>query len=743
MPCHPHYARPMPPYFEDERHPVTYPPVGYFDPYPLPYAWGDGDRANDGGVYTPPEDDYGPGEEDLEGTLETIAAERAHEDHRDGIDSDPLELYPEDLDHLRDVFGMDDADIDRITRLFHDFYNRTRESLQWAGRFGPGPRRYADRSAPVGYGPSQDWPDYLPMTAEELALGHQTGVNTDALQNFAIAAGRTDLEYPHLPPVIDDPDYLDLLTDMGATDPLFRDWARRATEFTTRHSRRPRQYAQQPAPVGYAFRGDRTNSGNMHFDPEAWQFNAIRRIAELRLTPRYRGVMDPAAEAAIRAEHGWNDPTWEALDGEGQVIDTMARMQGDRHLIDPFVPEPPADPEPTGYAYQDSPEVRANRAVEERFRRRMALRRRERRNRSPFPDEGDRVLPPGDPTQDSFWELDFGDDPEPTGYAFNPHRTNDGGFYPPPSPPVPEVPLGDYLGEYEDMADAAMGMMRNYGVQVDPSGRGHAWRDVDDSIPHDIRQEIEAEILDGGHESHDGYRASNGEIFRWGYGAAPEPTGYAFADRNRTNSGDLYPPWSMARRIAELRLSGVNDPDAERAIREHQFMTDAMWNVIDGEEGVQDVLRRLRGDPPDEDPEPTGYAAEIPPPFPWTAEELYRYAQIYGLSPQMLEVLPHIASLRGPEDVIDNDDAALDEEIDTAAGAGWDPDTWEAYGDPIVAHLRGYGDGMPEPPAEYGRRRGWAQTSPPAIVRLPADSPYTSPMGQSRPRRRSWIEMLR
>lgn len=53
-------------------------------------------------------------------------------------------------------------------------------------------------------------------------------------------------------------------------------------------------------------------------------------------------------------------------------------------------------------------------------------------------------------------------------------------------------------------------------VQVDRSGVGHAWTAIDaDSCPAHICQEIESEIIDGGHASHDGYRATNGLYYRW------------------------------------------------------------------------------------------------------------------------------------------------------------------------------------------------------------------------------------
>jgi len=52
-------------------------------------------------------------------------------------------------------------------------------------------------------------------------------------------------------------------------------------------------------------------------------------------------------------------------------------------------------------------------------------------------------------------------------------------------------------------------------IQQDLSGVGHCWR-VDMDIPADIREEIAAEILDGGQEHCSDYVASNGLHYRWG-----------------------------------------------------------------------------------------------------------------------------------------------------------------------------------------------------------------------------------
>ncbi len=60
-------------------------------------------------------------------------------------------------------------------------------------------------------------------------------------------------------------------------------------------------------------------------------------------------------------------------------------------------------------------------------------------------------------------------------------------------------------------------MMTNYGVQVDRSGVGHCWVDVDDdTMPATIAEEIAEEIIDGGHETCEDYVASNGQHYRWG-----------------------------------------------------------------------------------------------------------------------------------------------------------------------------------------------------------------------------------
>lgn len=53
-------------------------------------------------------------------------------------------------------------------------------------------------------------------------------------------------------------------------------------------------------------------------------------------------------------------------------------------------------------------------------------------------------------------------------------------------------------------------------IQVDRSGSGHAWRDIDArDIPHAVREEIEGEIVDGGKEEVDEFVGSNGVCYRW------------------------------------------------------------------------------------------------------------------------------------------------------------------------------------------------------------------------------------
>jgi hypothetical protein len=52
-------------------------------------------------------------------------------------------------------------------------------------------------------------------------------------------------------------------------------------------------------------------------------------------------------------------------------------------------------------------------------------------------------------------------------------------------------------------------------IQIDRSGVGHAWRDVDaDDLPPSIYEEIETEIAEGNTDPDD-YKASNGLCYRW------------------------------------------------------------------------------------------------------------------------------------------------------------------------------------------------------------------------------------
>lgn len=53
-------------------------------------------------------------------------------------------------------------------------------------------------------------------------------------------------------------------------------------------------------------------------------------------------------------------------------------------------------------------------------------------------------------------------------------------------------------------------------IQYDASGVGACWRPAcEATCPAQVRMEIECEIIDGGHDHHDGYRASNGVVYRW------------------------------------------------------------------------------------------------------------------------------------------------------------------------------------------------------------------------------------
>jgi hypothetical protein len=53
-------------------------------------------------------------------------------------------------------------------------------------------------------------------------------------------------------------------------------------------------------------------------------------------------------------------------------------------------------------------------------------------------------------------------------------------------------------------------------IQHDNSGVGHNWRGIDaNDIPADIREEIAAEIIDGGKDTCEQYTATNGLSYRW------------------------------------------------------------------------------------------------------------------------------------------------------------------------------------------------------------------------------------
>lgn len=58
-----------------------------------------------------------------------------------------------------------------------------------------------------------------------------------------------------------------------------------------------------------------------------------------------------------------------------------------------------------------------------------------------------------------------------------------------------------------------MANISGYTIQHDNSGVGHNWRTVD--LPPDVAEEIAAEIIDGGNESHGDYVATNGLHYRW------------------------------------------------------------------------------------------------------------------------------------------------------------------------------------------------------------------------------------
>ena len=53
-------------------------------------------------------------------------------------------------------------------------------------------------------------------------------------------------------------------------------------------------------------------------------------------------------------------------------------------------------------------------------------------------------------------------------------------------------------------------------IKHDNSGVGHNWKAVDASdLPYDIREEIAAEMIDGGKSHCDKYVATNGLSYQW------------------------------------------------------------------------------------------------------------------------------------------------------------------------------------------------------------------------------------
>jgi hypothetical protein len=90
-----------------------------------------------------------------------------------------------------------------------------------------------------------------------------------------------------------------------------------------------------------------------------------------------------------------------------------------------------------------------------------------------------------------------------------------GGEYEPQNGILPEH--GEWLPADADEALAIAGLVCGRNVEEDSSGgQGHCWRLVrGDEMPASIREEIEAEMIDGGVDSTDDYMASNGCHYRW------------------------------------------------------------------------------------------------------------------------------------------------------------------------------------------------------------------------------------
>ena len=92
--------------------------------------------------------------------------------------------------------------------------------------------------------------------------------------------------------------------------------------------------------------------------------------------------------------------------------------------------------------------------------------------------------------------------------------------------------------------DAAMVLGRVV-VEDASGGQGHSWCTVHrDDLPAAIAQEIECEIIDGGHETCDDYRASNGQHYAWGTEeidtagrAEPRRDDMTRSDRRRRGTG--------------------------------------------------------------------------------------------------------------------------------------------------------------------------------------------------------------
>ena len=71
-------------------------------------------------------------------------------------------------------------------------------------------------------------------------------------------------------------------------------------------------------------------------------------------------------------------------------------------------------------------------------------------------------------------------------------------------------------GHYQMKVSGSVVTVCGSQVQIDRSGVGHAWCNVDrDAIPENIVMEIEAEIIDGGKPECSDYVASNGLHYRW------------------------------------------------------------------------------------------------------------------------------------------------------------------------------------------------------------------------------------